>query len=106
MRSYLFLESRSDLDTPDVPAMLAVLGGLRDAGHEVSLFLLQNAVTMVGRIGALDVLHRDGVAVWADDHSLAVRGLPEPAPGGGVRTGGAPDLVRMLMAPGVVPVWH
>lgn len=104
MRSYLFLESRSDLDSPDVPAALALAGELRGAGHEVAVFLVQNAVTMVGRTAALVDLHAAGVEVWADDHSLAVRGLPEPA--GAVRLGGAPDMVRLLMSPGVVPVWH
>lgn len=104
MRSYLFLESRSDLDSPDVPVALALAGRLRGEGHPVAVFLVQNAVTMVGRTAALGALHAAGVQVWADDHSLAVRGLPEPA--GEVRLGGAPDMVRLLMAPDVVPVWH
>lgn len=104
MRSYLFLESRSDLDSPDVPAALALAGDLRADGHEVAVFLVQNAVTMVGRTPALGDLRAAGVEIWADDYSLAVRGLPEPA--GAARLGGAPDLVRLLMAPDVVPVWH
>jgi predicted peroxiredoxin len=104
VRSYLFLESRSDLDSPDVPATLALAGQLRGEGHQVAVFLVQNAVTMVGRPATLDELHAAGVQVWADDHSLAVRGLPEPA--GAVRLGGAPDMVRLLMTPDVIPVWH
>jgi hypothetical protein len=104
VRTYLFLESRSDLDSPDVPAALALAGDLRGAGHEVAVFLVQNAVTMAGRTAALGDLAAAGVDVWADDHSLAVRGLPDPA--APVRLGGAPDIVRLLMAPGVVPVWH
>lgn len=104
MKSYLFLESRSDLDSPDVPAALALAGQLRGEGHEVALFLVQNAVTMAGRTAALGELHAAGVQVWADDHSLAVRGLPEP--GGAVRVGGAPDMVRLLMTPDVIGVWH
>lgn len=105
-RTYLFIESRSDLESPDVPAMLTLLAGLRAAGHEVSLFLVQNAVTMAGRTPALADLARAGVAVWADDHSLSTRGLRPPPAGGGVRLGGACDVVRILTTPGVVPVWH
>lgn len=106
MRSYLILESRSDLDGADVSALLTLAGNLRAGGHEVALFLVQGAVTMPGRVSALDELARAGVEVWVDDHSLAVRGLPTPAPDGPVRLGGTPDMVRLLMAPAVVPVWH
>lgn len=105
-RTYLFIESRSELESPDVLSMLGLAGGLREAGHEVSLFLVQNAVTMAGRIGALVELARAGVTVWADDHSLAARGLQAPPAGAGVRLGGVSDVVRILTTPGVVPVWH
>ena len=104
-RTYLFIESRSEQESPDVLATLGLVGGLSAAGHEVSLFLVQNAVTMAGRIGALLDLARAGVTVWADDHSLATRGLQAPAEEG-IRLGGVSDVVRILTTPGVVPVWH
>ena len=104
-RTYLFIETRSDLESPDVLTMLTLVGGLREAGHDVSLFLVQNAVTMAGRIGELLDLARAGVTVWADDHSLATRGLQSP-PCDGIRLGGVSDVVRILTTPGVVPVWH
>lgn len=85
-------------------AMLGLVGGLHEAGHDVSLFLVQNAVTMTGRIGELLDLARAGVTVWADDHSLATRGLQ--APRDGIKLGGVSDVVRILTTPGVVPVWH
>lgn len=106
MRSYLFMESRSDLESQDVPALLTLIGGLREAGHEVSLFLVQNAVTMAGRTPALRDLARVGVEIWADDHSLSARGLALPPAECGIRLGGAPDVVRILMTPCVAPVWH
>lgn len=104
-RTYLFIESRSEQESPDVLTTLGLVGGLREAGHDVSLFLVQNAVTMAGRIGELVDLARAGVTVWADDHSLSARGLQAPAEGG-VRLGGVSDVVRILTTPGVVPVWH
>ena len=105
-RTYLFIESRSDLESPDVLSLLSLAGGLHEAGHQVSLFLVQNAVTMAGRTAALLDLARAGVTVWADDHSLAARGLRPPPDDGGIHLGGASDVVRILMTPGVVPVWH
>ena len=104
-RTYLFIESRSEQESPDVLATLGLVGGLSEAGHDVSLFLVQNAVTMAGRIGELVDLSRAGVTVWADDHSLAARGLQAPA-ADGIRLGGVSDVVRILTTPGVVPVWH
>jgi sulfur transfer complex TusBCD TusB component (DsrH family) len=104
-RTYLFIESRSEQESPDVLATLGLVGGLRQAGHDVSLFLVQNAVTMAGRIGELADLSRVGVTVWADDYSLATRGLPAP-PGDDIKLGGVSDVVRILTTPGVVPVWH
>ncbi|MFL6130926.1 MAG: DsrE family protein [Mycobacteriales bacterium] len=104
-RTYLFIESRSEQESPDVLSMLGMVRGLREAGHDVSLFLVQNAVTMAGRIGTLLDLADAGVTVWADDYSLATRGLPAPA-GAGIRLGGVSDVVRILTTPGVVPVWH
>ena len=104
-RTYLFLESRSEQESPDVLATLGLVGGLSEAGHDVSLFLVQNAVTMAGRVGELVDLSRAGVTVWADDHSLAARGLQAPA-ADGIRLGGVSDVVRILTTPGVVPVWH
>jgi predicted peroxiredoxin len=105
-RTYLFIESRSELESPDVLTMLGLVGGLHEAGHDVSLFLMQNAVTMAGRIGTLLDLARAGVMVWADDYSLAARGMQAPLAGDGIKLGGVSDVVRILTTPGVVPVWH
>jgi hypothetical protein len=51
-------------------------------------------------------LVRQGVDVWADDFSLSVRAFGGIGCAPGVRLGGVRDLVRLLMAAGVIPVWH
>jgi predicted peroxiredoxin len=106
LNSYLFIESRCDHESPDVSAALDLAARLSTAGHEVAVFLIQNAVAMaIQSVPVTNLLH-NGVRVWVDDFSISVRGfdgarcLPE------VRLGGAPDLVRLLMAPGMIPVWH
>jgi hypothetical protein len=106
VRSYLLIESRSDQESAEVATLRRRAAQLCRAGHRVTLFLVQNAVLTGDVTPTLAELLDAGVEIWADDFSLANRGLagvPRPA---GLRTGGMPELVRMLMAPDVVPVWH
>lgn len=106
MRSYLLIESRSDQESAEVATLRRRAVHLCRAGHRVTLFLVQNAVLSGNAAPTLAELLDAGVEVWLDDFSLTNRTLaavPRPA---GLRTGGMPELVRMLMAPDVVPVWH
>jgi hypothetical protein len=106
VKSYLLIESRSDQESPDVPALRETAARLSGAGHPVTLFLVQNAVLSDGSRPSLAELLDAGVEVWIDEYSARARvpcPLPRPA---GMRSGGMPELVRMLMTPGVVPVWH
>lgn len=106
MKSYLLIESRSDRESPDVTALRETAVRLREAGHRVTLFLVQNAVLSDGSRPSLGELVEAGVEVWIDGFSVDNR-VPGPPPGpAGARAGGMPELVRMLMTPGVVPVWH
>jgi hypothetical protein len=95
MSSYIFIETRSGAESPDVSSNLELAGSLAENGHDVTVYLVQNAV--------VDPRVPAGVAAYADDVSLEARGLDAPA---GVHIGGMPDLVRLLMTPGVIPVWH
>ncbi|MGC4809230.1 DsrE family protein [Micromonospora sp. DT228] len=105
MRSYLLVESRTEQESPDVPRFFELGTGLRRAGHPVTVFLIQNAV-IGARAPAVTSLVAAGVEVWADESSVRTRGLsPDDCPEG-VRLGGMPNLVGMLMAAGCVPVWH
>jgi hypothetical protein len=106
VRSYLLIESRGAHESPDVPALFEMGARLRDAGHEVCVFLVQNAVLALGRPAVLESLLARGVRIWVDDYSVAARGLDAGRCPPGVRLGGAADLVRMLMAPDAVPIWH
>lgn len=102
---YLFIESRSTRESPDVTALLDLAGRLREAGHEVTLFLVQNAVVAAAGAGRLRALLDLGVEILADDLSLDCRGLG-PVPPDGVRRSGVAELVRLLMSGGVVASWH
>jgi predicted peroxiredoxin len=94
---YLFIESRSEHESPDVAALFDLSGRLRDDGHDVTVFLVQNGVLAVG-----NDLGRQGIEVMTDRQSLVDRGLaPDDA-----RCAGMPELVRLLMSPDVIASWH
>jgi sulfur transfer complex TusBCD TusB component (DsrH family) len=105
---YVFVESRSTADSPDVAATLDLVDGLGRAGHEVTLYLVQNAVLLAGATSPAGAALARGqhVRVWADDWSLDARGLPTSWLALGVRVATMAELVRLLAQPGVVPVWH
>ncbi|HEX6074145.1 MAG TPA: DsrE family protein [Micromonosporaceae bacterium] len=106
MRSFLFIESRGEHESPDVTALLELGGRLRGSGHAVTVFLIQNGVGTLGVGEPWQAMVEQGIDVWADEFSLRGRGLgPKQVPPG-VQLGGADDLVRLLMTDGVVAVWH
>jgi predicted peroxiredoxin len=106
MRSYLLIESRSGLESPDVGAFFHLAAYLLDAGHQVTIFLVQNAVVGLGQDDRLAATIAKGAQTWVDGYSLEARGLDATRLVQGVKVGGARQLVQMLMTPGVVPVWH
>lgn len=113
MTRYLFIESRSQLESPDVAALFDLVRRLRKAGHDVVVFLVQNAVLLIrtpptasSPEGPLEELLRSGVEVWADEYSMSARGYGTQSPPAGVRVCGMPEVVHLLMTPGVVPAWH
>lgn len=106
VKNYLFVESRCDEESPDVAAALGLAGQLCDAGHEVTVLLIQNAVAMAGHSPLVADLTRRRVRVWVDDFSFSVRGFDHAWRSSDVRAVGVSDLVTLLMTPGVVPVWH
>lgn len=117
---YVLIESRSPLESPDVQAFLDLAAQLSEAGHDVDVFLVANAVLLAsGQLTEtlLGLSARERVTLRVDGFSLACRGLE--ISGHGVEdsspTGRAParieisempDLVRLLMQPGTTPVWH
>jgi predicted peroxiredoxin len=106
LTSYLLVESRSDLESPDVVAQLRLAATLRGGGHDVRLFLIQNAVLMTGRVPLVADLARLGVPVLVDGYSSATRGIGGDRLGPGVAFAAMADLVGLAMTPGVVTVWH
>ena len=108
MSAYLLIESHDPFECSGVTHTYELATQLRAAGHQVTLFLVQNAVLPVHpgcRPTGLETISITGVEVLADDFSLRERGIPTTVLLSGVRP--APiDLVVERMAAGWKTIWH
>jgi predicted peroxiredoxin len=106
MNRYLLIESCDPFESVDATRWCELAAELKRAGHEVTLFLVQNGVLAVrphGRREGLERALKAGVEVCADDFSLRERGIESPARG----VKAAPiDIVIDRMATGWSPIWH
>jgi len=108
MSKYLLIESRDPFETSEVAYFYNLAGGLRAAGNEVTLFLVQNGVLPArpsARSEPLGALTRARVQVLADEFSLRERGIPATRLLGGVKA--APlDIVIDQLSEGRKALWH
>lgn len=78
MADYLLIESRDPFESNDVGYYYDLARGLVEAGDQVTLFLIQNAV-LAARPSAqapkLQALVRAGIKILADDFALKQRGI-------------------------------
>lgn len=78
MSKYIFIESRDPSESAEVYQRLALAEELADDGHDVTMFMVQNAVlrTRKGANGdRLISLVDAGITLLADDFSLRERGI-------------------------------
>ena len=78
MAEYLLIESRDPFESNDVGYYYDLARGLVEAGNQVTVFLIQNAV-LAARPSAqtpqLKALIGSGIKVLADDFALKERGI-------------------------------
>jgi hypothetical protein len=75
---YLIIESRDPYESSIVARHFDLAVSLRQAGHAVSVLLVQNAVLPVRRLAVRDALApvlAAGIEVLADEFSLRERGI-------------------------------
>ncbi len=78
MTEYLLIESRDPFESNDVGYYYDLAQGLVEAGNQVTLFLVQNAVLAVrpsAETPKLRALAGSGVKILADDFALKERGI-------------------------------
>lgn len=107
MAEFLLVESEDSAESAGPARFLADAAGLVQAGHRVTLFLVQDGVRAAAREGpALAEALAGGAVVLADDHSLHRRALPAERLHPEVTVTGIDALADRLLAPGVRVVWH
>ena len=107
MAKYLLIESRDPYDSADSAHFLELARGIRERGHDVTLFLIQNGV-LATRQGAehgerYRNLAQNGIAVLADSFSLRERAI------GQIVEGVEPAEIERLMElldNGSKVMWH
>jgi predicted peroxiredoxin len=109
MGSYVFIESRDPFESRDTQFLAETVSSLRQRGHEVTVFLVQNGV-LAARRGArnshLPPLEQAGVRLLADDFSLRERGIATAELSGGIGEAGIDALADLLAQAGVKAIWH
>jgi sulfur relay (sulfurtransferase) complex TusBCD TusD component (DsrE family) len=99
--SYLLIESRDPLASRDVDRSYELATQLTKAGHEVTLFLVQNGVLAARSTSlrtGIEVVLRTMTEVLADDFSLRERGIAATALIQGVRPAPIEAVVERMSA--------
>jgi sulfur relay (sulfurtransferase) complex TusBCD TusD component (DsrE family) len=109
MTNYVFIESRDPFESLDVRFVEETATALKQRGHLVTVFLVQNGV-LASRLNARDSylarLMRAGVALLADDFSLSERGIEPAELRPGVRPTSIEALVDALAQENTKAIWH
>jgi predicted peroxiredoxin len=106
MSKYLFIESRDPFESPDVKQQWNLATELASRGNEVTMFLVQNGVFAARRTAKTSTLDASaGIAVLADDLSLAERGIRTESLRDNVKLSSIDALTDLIMEDGCKPIW-
>jgi len=109
MNRYVFIESRDPFESRDTQFVEATATALKQRGHEVTVFLVQNGVLATRKNGGdkyLNQLAEAGIALLADDFSLRERGIRTAELTAGVQQSSIEALVEMLVQENAKAIWH
>ncbi|MFL6208700.1 MAG: DsrE family protein [Pyrinomonadaceae bacterium] len=109
MTNYLFIESRDPFESLDVRFVAETATALKERGHAVTVFLVQNGVLATrrdARASYLAQLAESGVTLWADDFSLAERGIQPAELHASVQPSSIEMLVDALAQENTKAIWH
>src|SRR4030095_5380766 len=98
MSRYIFIESRDPFESRDTRFIEETAVSVKERGHEVKVFLVQNGV-LAARKSAFGLvrLPAAGVTVLADDFSLRERGIGPEELATGIRESGIAALVDAIV---------
>jgi sulfur relay (sulfurtransferase) complex TusBCD TusD component (DsrE family) len=109
MNRYLLIESRDPFESRDTQFVEETATALKQRGHSVTVFLVQNGVLAARKNGHDTYLGRlagAGVTLLADDFSLCERGIQSSELHAGIQQSGVEALVEMLVQENAKAIWH
>ena len=107
MTRYVFIESRDPFESRDTKFVEETAIGVKERGHDVTVFLVQNGVPAARKnVRLLGRLAEAGVTLLADDFSLRERGMTAEELAPGVREAGIDVLVETLIHKNTKAIWH
>ena len=109
MINYIFVESRDPFESRDIRFVEETATALKQRGHSVTVFLVQNGVLGArknGRDSYLGRLAGAGVTLLADDFSLCERGIQSSELHAGIQQSDIEALVEMLVQENAKAIWH
>ena len=107
MKTYLLIETRSRWESGEVQGFLGLAKDLASAGERVDLLLIQNGVLIGRDLAAIaDLRDTSAATIWADDVSLAVRGIAADQVPNGIRVAGMKEIIGLMTRPDCKTVWH
>ena len=107
MARYVFIESRDPFESRDTQFVEETAIAVKERGHEVTVFLVQNGVLAAREsVRRLARLADAGVTLLADDFSLRERGITSNELAPNVRESGIDALVDALVQENTKALWH
>jgi sulfur transfer complex TusBCD TusB component (DsrH family) len=109
MSNYLFIESRDPFESADTKFIEQSAVSLRQRGHTVTVFLVQNGVLAARRAAMnpyLDRLAQARVTLLADGFSLQERGIESSDLRAGIQASTIETLVDIMLQEQTKAIWH
>lgn len=109
MRSYIFIETRDPFSSADNLFIADAAIGLRQNGHDVTIFFAQNGVLALRRAATsspVSLLVKADIKLLADSFSLCERGILSDELFDGVRPADLGTLVDLLIDDDAKALWH
>jgi sulfur relay (sulfurtransferase) complex TusBCD TusD component (DsrE family) len=109
MTNYIFIETRDPFESRDTQFIEQTATALKQRGHAVTVFLVQNGVLACRRNARESYLPRlvdAGVNLQVDDFSLCERGIQTAELQPGVQPSSIETLVDALLQENTKAFWH